>query len=120
MAIKIVVSNKVGFKVVGKFNDPDGNASEFSFRLTAKRLTQDELTQAISDAVIDAAKNGNHQKIADTLIEITTDWGDVKDADSEPVSYSADGLRGLFTNYPGLALHTWRSYQDEVGVKAKN
>lgn len=120
MAIKIVVSNKVSFKVSGKFNDADGNVSEFNFGLTAKRLQQDELNQAVTDAVMAAAKEGNHKKIESTLLEVVTDWKDVKDAENEPLAFSTEGLQSLFAAYPGMALHAWRTYQDEVGVKAKN
>lgn len=120
MSIRIVVSQHVRFNVSGSFIDPDGKPQDFSFGLTTVRLDQDELDKAQADLVVSAAKDGNHKACAERMVAIATDWHDVKDADNEPIPFSADGLRALLRSYQGLALHTWRTYIGEAGVKAKN
>ena len=77
MAIKITISDKVGFAVKGIINDADGKEQPFDFTLTAKRLDEDALNSAQTLLVTDAAKTGNHGAITDQLIDIITNWAGV-------------------------------------------
>jgi hypothetical protein len=120
MAIKIVVSQHVKFAVKGKTTDAEGSAVDFDFTLTAKRLDQAALDKLRADLVVASAKAGNHSEVAVRMVEIVTAWDKVQDADGEPLPFNADNLAALFAAYPGLALHAWRTYQDEAGVKEKN
>lgn len=120
MAIKIVVSQHVKFPVKGKVTDAEGNSLDFDFSLTCKRLPQDELDKLRAELVVASAKAGNHGEVAVRMVGLTTAWDKVLDNDNEPLPFSADNLQALFRAYPGLALHVWRAYQDEAGVKEKN
>lgn len=120
MSIRIIISQHVRFNVSGTFADADGKAQEFSFGLTTKRLNQEELDAAQAALVIGAARDGNHKACAEQLVAICTDWHDVKDEHGEPIPYSAEGLQALLRCYQNLALHVWRTYVAEAGVKAKN
>lgn len=120
MAIKIVVSQHVKFPVKGKTTDAEGNTVEFDFTLTCKRLDQEALDKLRADLVVASAKSGNHSEVAVRMVNVTTAWDKVQDADGEPLPFSADNLEALFGAYPGLALLVWRTYQEEAGVKEKN
>lgn len=110
MAIKIGISNKVGVKVQGHFNDENGVKQPFDFKLTCKRLKEAEFTKKMEDG--DAT-------IADFIEEITEGWEGVRDANNVKVDYSPEALRELFET-PGIASLIFDTYRREVGVKAKN
>lgn len=120
MAIKIIISDKVGFTVKGTINDADGKEQPFDFTLTAKRLDEDALGAAQSLLVVDAAKTGGHTAVIEKLAEITTNWTGVRDESDAQVPYSADTLRALLKSHRGLGLLIWRTYISEAGAKEKN
>lgn len=111
MAIKIVVSDKVGFKVKGSINNESGVAEPFEFSVTATRLD----TEAIEQAVRFDTGGG----LIDFLVGVMTDWKGVKDEEGVPVPYSDEALRQL-CKIPGLAGVVFQAYFAEVGAKAKN
>lgn len=120
MAIKITISDKVGFAVKGIINDADGKEQPFDFNLTAKRLDEEALNATQTILVTDAAKTGNHGAITDQLIDIITNWSGVRDETDAPLPYSADAMRSLLKSHRGLALLVWRTYLSESGAKEKN
>lgn len=109
MAIKITVSNKVGFKVKGSINNEAGVAEPFEFSVIADRLTTEEI-QLISQG---------SDSLIDFLASVITDWKGVKDEDGAPVPYSEDALRQL-CKIPGAAGVIFSTYFAEAGAKAKN
>lgn len=110
MAIKIVVSNKVGFKVKGSINNEAGVPEPFEFTVTANRLDTD---------AIEAATRGSEGTLVDFLATVLIDWKGVKDEDGTAIPYSEEALRQL-CKIPGLAGLTFQAYFAEVGAKAKN
>lgn len=120
MAIKITISDKVGFAVKGILNDADGKEQPFDFNLTARRLNEDDLSAAQAALVVEAAKTGSHGAVADKLAEIVTNWGGVRDDTDAPMPYSQEALLTLFKSHRGLALLVWRTYLHESGAKEKN
>lgn len=120
MAIKITISNHVGFAVKGTFNDADGKEQPFDFSLTTKRLDEDEMAAAKTLLIADAAKTGNHGAVVDKLVDITTNWAGVRDDDDAPMPYSPEALRALLKSHIGLGLLVWRTYLSESGAKEKN
>lgn len=111
MAIKIVLSNKVGIKVKGTYGDSAGNPQPFDFTLVCNRLDTDQLQAKIKDEPDDT--------LVDFMVDVITDWSGVRDADDAPLPYSADSYRAL-CKLPGISLLAYRTYMAEVGVKEKN
>jgi len=107
MAIKIVVSDIVGFKVKVSINDAAGNAQAFTFGLKCKRLTSEELQEL------------NGIVYADFMAGVILDWSDVQDAQDKPLPYSESAWREL-CKIPGLGAVAFRTYLGEVGAKEKN
>jgi len=111
MAIKIIVSDTVGFKVKGTINDAAGNPQPFDFSLTCKRLDVDQIQAKI--------KGEAEASLADFMCDVTHDWSGVRDADDKPLLYSDAHLRQL-CKIPGVAALAYRTYMQEVGAKEKN
>jgi hypothetical protein len=112
MAIKIVVSDTVGFKVKGAINDAAGVAQPFDFGLTCSRLDADQIQAKL-------APGSDDRTISDFMGELITGWSGVRDPDNKEVPYSIEALRELF-KIPGVAGLTLRTYIAEVGAKEKN
>lgn len=109
MAIKIVVSNKVGFKVKGSITNEAGTPEPFEFTVVAERLDTDGIE----------ATTRSEASMVDFLAQIITDWKGVKDEDGAPVPYSEEALRQL-CKIAGLVGLMFSAYFAEVGAKAKN
>lgn len=109
MAIRIVVSNRVGFKVKGSINNESGNAEPFEFSLVADRLD--------ADALQEATRGDRTQP--EFMESVVVDWQGVKDEEGAPVPFSLDALRQL-CKIPGLAAVMFFAYLAEVGARAKN
>ncbi|QTW18185.1 hypothetical protein [Comamonas kerstersii] len=109
MAIKIVLSNLVKFRVRGEINDENGNKQAVDFSLTCERHPADEWPKIFVEG----------EKLSQGFAKITKDWGDVLDEKGQPVPYSAEALDQLFS-IPGVAQLTYVAYATESGVKAKN
>lgn len=112
MAIKIVVSDKVGFKVKLTINDATGRAQSFEFGLTCKRLESEVLHARIKG-------DGDGVVFADFMAEVILDWTAVVDADDAPVPYSESAWRALCKT-PGVGKVSFDTYCREVGAKEKN
>jgi len=111
MAINIVISDKVGFKVHGEINDAAGVAQPFSFGLTCLRLDADQIKTKL--------KSESDASITDFMADVVEVWSGVKDADGKTLPYSEDSLR-LLCNIPGVAALAFKTYMAEVGAKEKN
>lgn len=111
MSIEIEISDTVGFKVKGSYNNSKGQPVAFDFQLECERLEQDDLQAAIND-------QGNTLLI-DFMLGINKGWTGVKDKEGKPVPYSEEAFRKL-CRIPGMARTAFQAYLGEVGVKEKN
>jgi hypothetical protein len=111
MAIKIVISDTVGFKVKGTINDAAGVAQPFDFQLTCMRLDADQIQAKL--------KSDTDSSITDFMADVVSGWSGVKDADDKPLPYSENSLRQLF-KIAGIAGVSFNTYLSEVGAKSKN
>lgn len=111
MAIKIVVSDTVGFKVKGTINDASGVPQAFDFGLTCVRLDADQIQAKL--------KGDTDASIIDFLADIVEGWSNVRDAEDKPLAFTEASLRQL-CKIPGVAPLTFRTYLTEVGAKEKN
>lgn len=109
MSIKIVISDTVGIKVKGSINDAAGVAQPFDFALTCTRMDADAITAKLSGAGTSV----------DFMVDVTTGWSGVRDADDKPLPYTEDAYRAL-CKIPGLANIAFNAYLAESGAKAKN
>lgn len=112
MAIKIAIGNKVGFKVVGTYNDDKGIKQPFDFSLTCQRMSDQEYLDKVQGAAGDIT-------VTDFMADVIEDWDNVRGEDNIKIPYSTDNMRALFA-IPGIARLTFDTYRAEVGVKAKN
>lgn len=111
MAIKIVVSNTVKFKVKGTIKDEAGVDQPFDFWLTCTRLDSDQIQAKL--------RGESEASVTDFLVDVVEDWSGVKDADDKSIPYSEEALRQL-CRITGVAALTFRTYLSEVGAKEKN
>ena len=111
MAIKIIVSDTVGFKVKGSINDAAGTAQPFDFGLTCVRLDNDQIQAKLKDQP--------EASLVDFMVDVIKDWRGVKAENSTVLPYSADAYRQL-CKIPGIAAMAYRTYLGEVGAKEKN
>ncbi len=111
MAINIIVSDTVQFKVKGTINDAAGIAQPFDFKLVCTRMDADTLDARV--------KANSDETFADFLADVVEDWSGVKDADNKAIPYSTDALAQL-CKIAGVARVAWIAYLTEVGAKAKN
>jgi hypothetical protein len=111
MAIKIEISNTVGFKVRGHINNESGVAQPFDFSLTCDRLD--------ADAIQSRLNSSSDETMGDFMASVIKGWSGVKDAEDQPVAYSPEAFRRL-CKIPGVANVTLRTYLAEVGAKEKN
>ncbi len=111
MAIKIIVSDTVGFKVKGTINDAAGVAQPFDFNLTCTRLDADQIQAKL--------KSDSESSITDFMADVVMGWSGVKGEDDKPIPYSEESLRQLF-KIAGVAAVSFRTYMTEVGAKEKN
>jgi hypothetical protein len=111
MAIKIVISDTVGFKVKGTINDAAGVPQAFDFNLTAVRLDADQIQNKL--------KTESEASVTDFLCDVIEGWGNVRDADDKQLPFSEANLR-LLCKIPGVAGLVFRTYLSEVGAKEKN
>lgn len=108
MAIKIVVSNAVGFTVKGVINDAAGIPQPFSFKLTCVRMDAEQI-----QARLRADSEGT---LVDFLASVIQDWSGVRDDEDKSLPYSREALNELCT-IPGVAAVAFRAYIAEVGAK---
>lgn len=111
MAIKIVVSDKVGIKVKGSIQDETGTAKPFDFNLVCQRLDADQITARLKDET--------DKTLTDFMIDVIEDWSGVRGGDDKPLAYTQDSYRAL-CRIPGVATLAFRAYMTDVGAKEKN
>lgn len=109
MAIRLIVDDRVKFKVEGSFADRSGRHQPFSFSLVCDRIDVDQVTETVEGG----------GRILDFFSSRTHDWDGVQDADGKAIAFSEAGLADLF-RLPGVPALTWRRYLEEIGAKAKN
>lgn len=111
MAIKIVISNTVRFKVKGTIKDESGVDQPFDFSLTCMRLDSEQIQSKL--------RSESDASVVDFLVDVVEDWSGVRDADDKPLPFTEDNLRAL-CRIPGIASLIFRTYLIEVGAKEKN
>lgn len=114
MAIKLVISNKVTFKVEGSINDEVGKKQPFNFKLTCDRLSVEELQQIDQEEI-----TRDKYFVPDFVCKVAKGWADVTDEDGNPEEFSTGALRKLF-QIPGVAGLAFSTYMSECGAKSKN
>lgn len=110
MAIKIVVSPTLKFKVRGTIKDEAGVDQPFDFHLIARRLDADQIQSKLREG---------ETSVVDFMVDVIDDWAGVKDADDRALPYSEAAYREL-AKIPGVAQVAFRSYLTESGAKEKN
>lgn len=113
MAFKLTIGNVVEVPV--KFDVKDGGATRsFSFALLASRMPEGEL--------LAMSKEDDEATVADYLAGKITGWRGqtlvVGDEDGEPVPFSAESLRCMFS-LSGLPGVVFRAYVAACGAKGK-
>lgn len=111
MAIKIQISDKVGFKVKGTINDAAGIAQPFDFGLTCTRLETDQIQAKL--------KSESESSYVEFMLSVILDWSGVRSAEDTTLPYSDDHFREL-CKIPGVSALAFRTYLQEVGAKEKN
>ena len=111
MAIKIVVSDLVGFKVVGTINDEAGVSQPFDFKLTCVRLDADQITAKL--------KAENDASFTDFMVDVVRGWNGPRDENDKALEFTEAAYRQL-CKIPGVAALAFRTYLKEVGAKEKN
>ena len=111
MTIKITVADRVQFSVRGTMAGETGAQEAFDFRLTAKRLNEEGLQAALSQA---------DRNVIDFLCDVVTGWKGVLDDQGNDVPYSPEALRQLCGNCLGIGPLAFEAYLDSVKAKAKN
>lgn len=110
MAIRIVVSPTVKFKVRGTLKGATGQDEPFDFTLICRRLDTETIGERIRDA---------ETSVVDFMLTVIDDWAGVKDADDQPLAYTEAAYREL-CKIPGIAQVAFRQYLSESGAKEKN
>lgn len=116
MAISIVVSDTVRFKVSGTINSSEGVPQPFDFRLSAQRMKD---TEAVQEYLRDMVASDSPTQVTDALLRYVRGWSGVKDGDGQDVPYSEEAFRSLM-RIPGLAMLTHTAFLRECGAKEKN
>lgn len=117
MAISIVVSDTVRFKVAGYINNEQGVPQPFDFKLTAQRIKD---TEAVQNYWRDMVANGDSiSQVTDAMLPYIKGWSGVKDEGGQELPFTEDSFRALM-RLPGLALLTNAAFLRECGAKEKN
>lgn len=123
MAIKIIVSDQVGFKVQGSINDAAGTPQPFDFRLVCTRLDADQIKDLVkpgnNDSLVEflaGKKDAEGNQVSEGIVK---SWSGVQDGAGGALAYSADNLLALL-KISGMAGLVFRTYMVEVGAKEKN
>lgn len=119
MALNIVVSPLVRFKVEGKFTAEDGADAPFDFHLTLDRLADDMAIKALQDDIKDLGAKGSETPLTDAILKRAHAWQGPKGPEGQDVPFSAEALRGVL-NMSGMAMLVYMTYLRETGAKAKN
>jgi len=117
MALNIVVSPSVRFKVTGTIAGEDGRDVPFDFWLTADRLKDTADVQAYLDEIKDSDPSAR-TPVTDALAKRVTGWDGVKSG-ADVLPFADASLRAML-NLPGMALLVHSRYLRECGAKEKN
>lgn len=113
MPYKLVIANKIVTKVKGQYKDVNGDNKNFSFELTQDRITQDDLSRAVTDKT---------ETAAEFIKRVTTGWKGqqlVLDDSDKPAEFNAESFDALLS-IAGMAGFCFQAYVDQVLVTAKN
>lgn len=113
MALKTTISNIVGVKVEGVYNDEKGLTKTIDFLLTCARLTGDEIDEKL-------AGDYSHPSILRFMLSIANGWSNVKDDEGNVVTYSEDEFEARCKKQSGLLFVCFKCYREQSGVRAKN
>lgn len=116
MAISIVVSDRVKFKVSGTITQANGAEQPFDFFLVADRLKTEGDQRAYLSEV---GGSESATPITDTLLKRLHGWAGPKDAEGKDVPYSEDAFRQLM-ELPGVAYLAHTAYLRNSGAKSGN
>lgn len=111
MAIKLVISNRLKFKVRGTIKDEAGIDQPFDFSLICARLDTDQIQTKI--------KSDSEVSVLDFMVDVIEDWSGVRDEEDQPLAYSEENFRRL-CKIAGVGMVAYRTYMAEVGAKEKN
>lgn len=116
MALNIVVSDTVRFKVQGTENDEHGVEQPFDFWLTAERLADADAVMAYVKAM---QRCESAFPITEMMLPKLRGWSGIKGPDGQELPFSEDAFRRLMKK-SGMAFLVHHTYLREVGVKEKN
>lgn len=117
MAISIIVSDLVRFKVAGVINTDTGASQPFDFWLTMSRLRDTAEAQSYLGEIRDRAESAT--PITDALAPRVRAWNGVTGVDGAELPCTEEHVRELL-NMVGMAAMVHTSYLQEAGAKAKN
>lgn len=109
MALKIILSNMVSFKVEGSINNEEGVAEPFDFVLKCERLDDLQVKVKLDSGI----------KVQAFLLDVVRNWSGPRDADDKPVPFSEDAFKGV-CNITGMAILMYQTYLQSIGAKQKN
>jgi len=110
MAYTLVKRNKIAVNVKGTLPDEDGKPVPFDFKLHCKRLSQDE---------IDNAMKNRKGEVKGFIREVAQGWAGVLDELGAAVPFSSDALDEQI-NEPGMPVLIMQAYLEQVSATAKN
>lgn len=113
MALKTTISNIVGVKVEGVYNDEKGLTKTIDFLLTCERLTSEQIDEAL-------AGDYSQASILRFMLSIAKGWSSVKDDEGNAVAYSEDEFEARCKTQSGLLFVCFKCYREQSGVRAKN
>lgn len=111
MSYKLAISDQVQFPVAIKLND-DGKDRTFNFDLVARRLSQSEMSDVVSD---------KEQLIRDFLQANVTGWKRqqlVLDEDGKPAEFNPESFDALLS-VTGAGLNILGKYLEANSARAK-
>lgn len=113
MPISIQIDPIVQFPVKGSIKDSKGTDQPFTFSLTCRRLTDEEVSDRMANF------SGSITEFAIQLLgDVINDWSGVLD-DQQTVPYSLGAWQQL-CRIPGLPVVALTAYRQEAVAKSKN
>lgn len=119
MALKIVVSPRVRFKVEGTLATEAGNDAPFDFFLVMDRLASEADVKAFQADISRRQADGSEFPVTDALVAKAHAWEGPVGADGQPAQFSEEALRGVLM-LPNMTMLVYMTYLRETGAKAKN
>jgi len=110
MTIRITVSDRALFRVRCTVTTDTGAAEQFEFKALGKRLKPAALSAMLTEG----------RKTDDFLPDVIVGWQGVVDGEGNDVPFSAEALKQLLENIPGLDQIIASAYVAETRAKEKN